>query len=144
MGNRKQTYVEKFKEQLSPSQKKVRKQQVLMQGTPSITSAISDAIVIKDEDLFFLTAPDGIVPMEGRHGFGLYYHDCRYLNGYEMRLAGSRPTSLVSTASPGFRAVFQFIILSRIIHRHGPLAAYLISYRLFWDLSPKPSIIDST
>lgn len=103
----KTAYAENDKPQLSPAEKEERKQRVLTQGTPSVTSDISDAVVIKDEDMFFLAAPDGDVPLEGEHGFGLYYHDCRFLNGYEMKLAGSKPTSLVATAALGFRAIFQ-------------------------------------
>jgi glycogen debranching enzyme len=45
--------------------------------------------------------------MEGGHGLGLYYHDCRYLNGYELRLGGEKPNVLVSTAEQGYEAVFQ-------------------------------------
>jgi hypothetical protein len=54
-----------------------RKQRVLTKRTPSTVSSIADAIVIKDEDLFFLARPDGRVPSEDAHGYGLYYHDCR-------------------------------------------------------------------
>lgn len=82
-------------------------QQTLTQGIPSITRTIADAVVIKNENLFFLTKPDGIVPLEGTHGFGLYYHDCRYLNGYEMKMAGMELNALVSNAAAGFAAVFE-------------------------------------
>ncbi len=43
----------------------------------------------------------------GSHGFGLYYHDCRYLNGYELKLADARLNVLVSDAAQGFAAVFE-------------------------------------
>ena len=72
----------------------------------SQTSGLADAIVIKDADLFFLTNPDGTVPLEEGHGLGLYYHDCRYLNGYEIRLGGMRLAPLAATASRGFMAKF--------------------------------------
>jgi glycogen debranching enzyme len=92
---------------LSPEEKQKRKQRVLTHGTSSITSSIADAVVIKDENLFFLTTPNGNVPLGGNHGFGLYYHDCRFLSGYELKLAGSKPNVLVSDASEGFSAVFE-------------------------------------
>ncbi len=92
---------------LSSQEKQKRKQRVLTHGTSSITSSIADAIVVKNENLFFLTTPDGSVPSGGNHGFGLYYHDCRFLNGYELKLAGSKPNVLVSDASEGFCAVFE-------------------------------------
>jgi hypothetical protein len=49
------------------------------------------AVVIKDEDLFLLCEPSGDVPLGNKQGFGLYYHDCRFLNGYALTIAGSPP-----------------------------------------------------
>jgi glycogen debranching enzyme len=92
---------------LSEQEKHERKQRVLTQGTPSIVRSIADAVVAKDEAVFFLAKPDGSVPLDREHGLGLYYHDCRYLNGYEMRLADTDPQSLVSNEARGFMAVFQ-------------------------------------
>jgi glycogen debranching enzyme len=80
-------------------------EQELVPGTTSITRSITHAVVIKDEDVFFLCEPDGIAPLEAGHGFGLYYHDCRYLSGYELRLGGKKPDPLVWTADLGFMAV---------------------------------------
>ena len=40
----------------------------------------------KDGDVFLVTNQNGNVPMKGPHGFGLYYHDCRFLDGYLLRL----------------------------------------------------------
>ncbi len=91
----------------SPEQKQQRKDRVLTEGASSMVRDIGDAIVVKDQNVFFLTNPDGDVPLEGQHGLGLYYHDCRFLSGYEMKLAGITPTALVSTAMKGFMAVFQ-------------------------------------
>ena len=84
-----------------------RKQRVLTHGTPSTTSAIADAIVIKDGAIFLLTNPDGDIPVGDGHGLGLYYRDCRFLNGYEMRIADAHAQPLVGAASPGFKAVFE-------------------------------------
>ena len=92
---------------LSPEEAQTRKQRVLMQGTSSITRGISDAIVVKNENVFFLSKPDGNVPLVGSHGFGLYYHDCRYLNGYELKLVDAELSVLVSDAAQGFAAVFE-------------------------------------
>lgn len=85
-----------------------RKQRVLTKRTPSITRSIAEAVVIKSGNPYFLAEPTGDVTLGGEHGFGLYYHDCRYLNGYELRLGGARPTTLVGSAERGFSAVFQF------------------------------------
>jgi glycogen debranching enzyme len=65
------------------------------------TASIADAIVIKDGDLFFLSEPDGSVPLDGHHGLGLYYHDCRFLDGCALTLGGVRPRLLAATAARG-------------------------------------------
>src|SRR4051812_31033127 len=84
-----------------------RKQQVLSHVAPSFTSPIADAVVIKREGLFFLMERDGSVPVHDKHGLGLYYHDCRYLDGYELRVNGGAPSVLAVTASEGDRALLE-------------------------------------
>ena len=74
-----------------------RKQRILTHGTPSVTSGIADAIVTKVENVFFLTDQSGCVPIAPGHGLGLYFHDCRYLRGYEMLLGKEQPTVLAAT-----------------------------------------------
>ncbi len=81
---------------------------VLLQETPAITRSIADAVVIKQGDIFFLTNRDGNVPLLGPHGYGLYYHDCRYLNGYEFKIAGATYSALAAAAEQDFMTVFQF------------------------------------
>jgi glycogen debranching enzyme len=80
---------------------------VSAEDTPSVTRSIADAVVLKEGDLFLLTLPDGRIPLTRDHGFGLYYHDCRYLNGYDLRVAGIRPDVLVASTEQGFKAIFQ-------------------------------------
>lgn len=92
---------------LEPGEKQKRKELVFASPAPSVTLSIADAVVIKNENLFFLTKPDGSIPLDGKHGFGLYYHDCRYLDGYQVQIAGADPTVLVSNADSGFAAVFE-------------------------------------
>lgn len=84
-----------------------RKRRVLTKGRASITRTIADALVIKDGDLFFLCERSGDVRCAQRHGFGLYYHDCRYLNGYELRIDGANLDLLAASALDGFSAVIQ-------------------------------------
>jgi glycogen debranching enzyme len=93
--------------ELPSHEKHERKQRVLTKGAPSIAGSIASAVVVKRGNIFFLAPPGGEVPLVQGHGFGLYYHDCRYLNGYEMTFGGIHPEPLVSTAEEGFRAVFQ-------------------------------------
>ena len=92
---------------LSTGQQHERKDLVLTKGTPSIVRSIADAVIIKDDDLFCVTEPDGNVPMDRGHGCGLYYHDCRYLNGYQIKLAGVSPNSLVASAEQGHTAIYE-------------------------------------
>ena len=91
----------------SAQERHVRKQRVLTKRTPSVVRSIANAIVIKDEDLFLLTERDGSVPFSQGHGFGLYYHDCRFLNGYELQLADTGPDALAATDASGYMATFQ-------------------------------------
>ncbi|HWI78363.1 MAG TPA: glycogen debranching N-terminal domain-containing protein [Ramlibacter sp.] len=80
---------------------------VVRHGRASTTSSIADAIVIKDDELFFLCERNGDVPLGGSNGLGLYYHDCRYLDGYELRLDGIAADCLASIASAGSCATFE-------------------------------------
>jgi glycogen debranching enzyme len=70
----------------------------------SIKGNVAEALVIKDGNLFFLSEPDGTVPLTPGHGFGLYYHDCRFLNGYALKISGRKPELLVRNADRGFMA----------------------------------------
>jgi len=92
---------------LSEREKHERKQRVLTKTTPSLAGSIADAVVIKNGDLFFLTDPDGRVPLKKGHGLGLYYHDCRFLDGYEVQLGGAYLDPLAATAGQGCLAVFE-------------------------------------
>lgn len=90
-------------------ERRERKQQLLTHRRPSETSGLADAMVIKDGDIFFLTDPGGEVPFQESHGLGLYFHDCRYLNGYQSGSAGClwprwrRPQAAGSWLSSGSR-----------------------------------------
>ncbi|HEY7802595.1 MAG TPA: glycogen debranching N-terminal domain-containing protein [Dehalococcoidia bacterium] len=69
--------------------------------------SIADAVVIKDEAIFFLCEQGGRIPVSGDHGLGLYYHDTRYLSGYELVLAGKVFNSLVASSAFGYKAVIE-------------------------------------
>lgn len=84
-----------------------RKQRLQSDGRSSVTRSIAHAVVLKDRDLFFLSERDGSVPLKGDHGLGLYYHDCRYLSGYEFKLGAAKATVLVCTEISGFSATFE-------------------------------------
>jgi glycogen debranching enzyme len=88
----------------SGSEQHHRKQQVLTRGQASVVRSISDAVVVKSGEPFFLCPPDGQIDLDGDHGFGLYHHDTRFLSGYELTVSGIHPTSLAAGAASGDRA----------------------------------------
>jgi hypothetical protein len=67
----------------------------------------ADAVVIKEGEPFFLCPPDGQIDVSGSHGFGLYHHDTRFLSGYELTVAGAKPSPLASTAVTGGVAMLE-------------------------------------
>ncbi len=73
---------------------------------PTDDESLAHAIVMKHNNVFFVAAPDGTVPLTANHGMGLYYHDCRYLNGYDFTLAGHTPAALSASAAQGSVGVF--------------------------------------
>lgn len=101
------TMVERQRRRLTETGRPQRKQDVLTHGRPSMVASIAEALVIKDESLYFLCDEHGDVPMRGDHGLGLYYHDCRYLDGYEVRIAGDTMNPLVASATHGHGVVIE-------------------------------------
>jgi hypothetical protein len=113
----------------SKRQKQKRKQRVLTHGVSSLAQSIADAAVIKNENLFFLAQPNGEVPLSDGHGLGLYYHDCRYLCGYVVKLAGIPLTPLTATVTEGFAAVFELTNQETKISRHRTIPRDTIGVR---------------
>ena len=75
--------------------------------TPETGFDINEAAVIKDENLFLVTAQDGSIPLDGFHPFGLYYNDCRFLSAWELTVMDEHPRALVVDASAGQSAVHE-------------------------------------
>lgn len=78
------------------------------QQITEIAGNIAHAAVIKEGDVFFLSQPTGDVPLNNASGLGLYYHDCRYLNGYQFRINSKKPNSLLTSTFHGFMAKLEF------------------------------------
>jgi glycogen debranching enzyme len=89
----------------TPEERQERKQRIQTHGRSSVTRSIADAIVIKAGDMFFLSEPNSRVPLGRTHGYSLYYHDCRFLNGYELKLAQTDPDLLAASADRGFMSI---------------------------------------
>ena len=63
-----------------------------------------ETITIKRGDLFFLSESGGNVPLERGHSLGLFYHDCRFLNGYMLTIGGRKPQLQASGVENGYSA----------------------------------------
>ena len=48
----------------------------------TLSNSIINEMVIRDNELAFITLEDGEIPIKENYGYGLYYHDCRYLSGF--------------------------------------------------------------
>jgi glycogen debranching enzyme len=79
-----------------------RKEQILTQPEPSKVRETTRAVVLKQGSLFLLANDAGDVPWRLPHGLGLFYEDCRFLDGYVLALNGSEPTVLSSAAARGY------------------------------------------
>ncbi|WP_296739625.1 glycogen debranching N-terminal domain-containing protein [Mesorhizobium sp.] len=91
----------------TPHAQQERRHRVLAKGHPAMVDSIAGAITVKNLDLYYVVASDGQIPLKGGHGFGLYFHDCRFLGGYQMSLAGLAPVVLASTSQKGYAALFE-------------------------------------
>jgi glycogen debranching enzyme len=93
-------------QRLSDEEKEARKLHVNSSHIASLAGSIAHSMAVKDENVFFLSRPDSRVPLDGYHGFGLYFNDCRYLNGYELKMAGEYPSVLVASDEHGYMDLF--------------------------------------
>lgn len=79
--------------------------------------------MIKAGDLFVLSEQSGAIPAENQDGFGLYYHDCRYLDGYNIQFSGTTPNILVTTAHRGSMSEFELTNEDLQIAEHTDVAS---------------------
>jgi glycogen debranching enzyme len=83
-----------------------RHEETLTKVRPTDVESLARAIVMKKDNVFFVAQPDGSVPLTSNHGMGLYYHDCRYLNGYQLTIDGQAPVALSASAAKGSIGIF--------------------------------------
>ncbi len=76
--------------------------QLLPHGDPIVLADIRDALVIKQDNLFFMTDAEGNARRESRAGYGLYRDDTRHLSVFDLTFDEIRPTVLLSTAELGY------------------------------------------
>lgn len=63
-----------------------------------------DYLVIKENDLFFLTDTKGNIPENHHYGLGLYTKDTRFLSKLDLRINGEEPILLSSDAAENYVA----------------------------------------
>jgi glycogen debranching enzyme len=73
------------------------RQRILTQADPAKIARDVDAVVLKSGRLFLLSTEGGDVPFALPHAYGLFFHDCRFLDGYTLRLDGADPVVLGGT-----------------------------------------------
>jgi glycogen debranching enzyme len=78
------------------------RERILTQHQPTKVRRTADAVVLKQGSPFLLSTEGGDVPWELPHGFGLFVEDCRYLDGYALRLNGQPLTPLSSERGRGY------------------------------------------
>lgn len=80
-----------------------RKEAAHSQAEPArVVRDTSRAVVLKAGSLFLLTNDAGDIPWRLPHGLGLFYLDCRFLDGYALSLGGCDPIVLSSEGERGF------------------------------------------
>lgn len=79
------------------------KEQILTQHEPSMIRRSTDAVILKQGELFLLTDECGDVPWGLPHGLGLFFRDCRYLDGYTLTVNGNVLTALSAEDSKGYK-----------------------------------------
>jgi len=70
---------------------------------------LTGAVALKEDDLQFISNESGDVPSDNRNGLGLYFHDTRFLNRFELFVSGARPVFLSNSANKHYIATFQAI-----------------------------------
>lgn len=64
-----------------------------------------DALVIREKNLTLVTLHNGDIPFQENYGYGLYYHDCRFLSGYVLTVNDNKPTEILSSDEKGYSSV---------------------------------------
>ncbi|MDE3113430.1 MAG: amylo-alpha-1,6-glucosidase [Chloroflexota bacterium] len=83
-----------------------QRKKVLTQAHPAKVARTTNAIVCKYGSLFFTSNEAGDVPITPEeHGLGLYLADCRYLDGYELKVEGLTATALSSASAQGYETL---------------------------------------
>ncbi|WP_424356806.1 glycogen debranching N-terminal domain-containing protein [Methanocella sp. MCL-LM] len=66
---------------------------------------ITNELVIRQDNLTFVTLDNGEIPIGGNYGYGLYFKDCRFLSGYLLKIMGMSPTPILSNDERGYQSL---------------------------------------
>jgi glycogen debranching enzyme len=66
--------------------------------------SITDTLVIRENDLTFVTLQNDEIPIEDNYGYGLYFNDCRFLSGYLLKIMDVPSTQILSSDEKGFES----------------------------------------
>ena len=69
----------------------------------TLSNSIINRMVIRDDELTLVMQENGEIPITENYGYGLYYHDCRYLSGFLMQLMDMPPTRVLSSDDERFQ-----------------------------------------
>ena len=70
---------------------------------------LEDRVILKQNDVFFVSDPTGDAPAGEEAGMGLYRSDTRFLSLYELRLNGRPPILLNHSVDRAYVATFQLV-----------------------------------
>lgn len=73
---------------------------------PKLTGGIEDAVVLADGALAVFSSDKGNIPLREGTAMGIYYHDSRFVSGYELRMNGYPLEALGVAYDDGKEAVF--------------------------------------
>lgn len=83
------------------SQEKSR-ERILTQAHPAKVVQSTGAVVLKEASVFLVATEGGDIPFDLPHGFGLFFKDCRFLDGYEVTINDVALTVLSGGGGRGF------------------------------------------
>ncbi|MGH9162661.1 MAG: amylo-alpha-1,6-glucosidase [Vicinamibacteraceae bacterium] len=98
------------------------KERILTQPEASRLAQSANAVVLTYGEVFMLSTESGDVPWGLPHALGLFYHDCRFLNGYLLTLNGRSLTPLASDDLRGYRTRHD-LSNPELVDQHGTVVA---------------------
>jgi glycogen debranching enzyme len=78
------------------------RERILTQADPARVRRSGNTVVLKDGSTFLVATESGDVPFPRPHGLGLFFKDCRFLDGYELSVNGTTPIVLSGLSVRGF------------------------------------------